>query len=163
MFHLCSGCLRKSFGVETGEGSLPIVALLLVCSCCHENWQTQSHGMSHKTSGSTLILPISFESKSCSRQSRHQLLDAWNDAHSGMGTGRQWAEAVVRGEACATADGQPRTPHLELDFNTGNVLRSLPITAGQQSPRAGLSGGRKWSEGPWLSALQGYKHHPCLA
>lgn len=72
--------------------------------------------------------------------------------HSGMGTGRQRAEAVVRGKACATADRQPRTPHLDLDLNTGNVVRSS-ITAGQQSPRAGLSGGRKWSEGPWLSAL----------
>lgn len=41
--------------------------------------------------------------------------------HSGMGTGRQRAEAVVRGKACATADRQPRTPHLDLDLNTGNV------------------------------------------
>lgn len=32
------------------------------------------------TSESVMILPVSFaESKLCSRQSRHQTLDAWND------------------------------------------------------------------------------------
>lgn len=32
MFYLCSGCLRKALELRRGEGSLPGVALLLLCS-----------------------------------------------------------------------------------------------------------------------------------
>lgn len=36
--------------------------------------------------------------------------------HSGMGTGRQRAEAVAQGKASATAQMAAKNPHLELDL-----------------------------------------------
>lgn len=54
--------------------------------------------------------------------------------HSGMGTGRQRAEAVARGKACATAQMAAKNPTPGArPHNTGNV-RSSPVTADQQPP-----------------------------
>lgn len=81
----------------------------------------------------------------------------------GMGTSRWRVEAVARGEANATAQKAAENPTpCARSHDTGKV-RSSPITADQQPPQVGLWGGRKRSEGPWLSALWGYRHHPCLA
>ena len=71
---------------------------------------------------------------------------------SGMGAGRQRAEAVARGKASATAQVAAENPTPRASsHNTGNT-RSAPITAGQQPPAVGPSGGWKWSGDPWPSA-----------
>lgn len=79
MFHLCSGCLRKSFGVETrgrkpSDCSFALNVLLLPQKPVRLKamvWVTKPlHPPSFLQSLSQTF---------CSRQSRHQLLDAWND------------------------------------------------------------------------------------
>lgn len=70
--------------------------------------------------------------------------------HSGMGTSRQRAYAVlektiavaqVKARTTAQMAATNPTPRAR-SHNTGNVSSS-PITAGQQPPQVGLSGGRK--------------------
>lgn len=83
------------------------------------------------------------------------------------GHGRQRAQAVLKRLRSAKANPTAQmaatnpTPRAR-SHNTGNVPFP-PITAGQRPPQGGLSGSRKWSEGPWPSASKRYKHHPCLA
>lgn len=154
-FHLCSGCLRKSFGGEDARGSLPVAALLLMCSSAATRTGRLEKAIveSLVTSGSTVMILPSAESKLCSRQSDTSRWTCGMTPHSGMGTGRQRAEAVAQGKASATAQMAAKNPTLwPRSHNTGNVISS-PITADQQPPQAGLWGSRKWSEGPWLSAL----------
>lgn len=114
----CSICALAAWGkaleLRQGEGSLPAVALLLMCSfaATKTGRQKKSHGVSQVTSGSTMILPISSESKLCSRQSRHWLLDTWND--TSQWNGHWQAEGRSCGKRkglCYSTDGsrKPRT------------------------------------------------------
>lgn len=74
----------------------------------------------------------------------------------GMTDTSQWnGHRRAEGESCGTVLQQmaARSPtRWARSHNTGNV-RSSPIRADQQPPLVGLWGGRRWSEGPWPSAL----------
>lgn len=100
----CSVCALAAWGkaleLRQREGSLPVAALLFMCSfaATKTGRLKKNLGASHVTSGSTtMILPISFESKLCSRQSRHQSLNTWNDTTS------QWnGHWQAEGRSCGT-------------------------------------------------------------
>lgn len=128
------------------RGSLPGVALLFMCSCCHKNWLTYSSGVSHLWPLDPLwwffLSPLLSQSFVVGNPDSRRWTCGMTP-HSGMGTGRQRAEAVAQGKASATARMAAKNPTpWARSHNTGNI-RSSAITADQQPPQVGLSGGRK--------------------
>lgn len=104
--------------LRQGEGSLPVVALLLMCSfaATKTGRLKKNHGVSHVTSGSTaMFLLISFESKLCSRQSRRQSLDTWNDTSQWNG---HWQ---AEGRSCGTRKGLCYTAQMAAKNPTPGV------------------------------------------
>lgn len=99
MFHLCSGCLRKSFGVETrgrkpSNCSFALNVLLLPQKLVDSKPWYESQNLWIHLDSSTLSQSFAVGNPDTS---------CWMHGmtpHSGMGTGRQRAEAVVRKGLC---------------------------------------------------------------
>lgn len=155
---LCTGRLRKSFGVEARGKPSSCIALLLLCSLA----ATKTGGLKkamvwvicnlqiHCGDSSSLLCWVKALQQGILGPSSQ--MRGMTTRHSGMGTSRQRAEAVARGGASATARMAAKNPTPWARSNTGKV-GSSPITTDQQPPPVSLWGGRRRSEGPWLSAL----------
>lgn len=118
-FHLCSGCLRKSFGGEEARGSLPVAALLLMCSFAATRTGRLEKAIveSLVTSGSTvMILPVSAESKLCIRQSDTSRWTCGMTPHSGWALAGRGQKLWHKEKPVLQHRWQLRTPHLELDL-----------------------------------------------